>query len=80
MVSTTLAPASAVPVIAEVCSLALTVSSAATVEIVGAPGATVSTVMPRVPAAEMLPAASVALTESVSLPWPMAATSVLVSV
>ena len=55
-------------------------SSPATFEIVGAFGTTVSTVMARVAAAETLPAASVAVTESVSGPWPMPVMSGAVSV
>ena len=78
--SATLALASAVPAITAVCSLALTMSSPATFETVGAFGATVSTVMARVPAAEVLPAASMARAESVSEPWPMAEMSAAVSV
>ena len=71
--SATLAPASAVPVIDTVCcSLALTMSSPATLEIVGASGTTVSTVMSRVTTAEALPAASIACTVRVSRPWPIA--------
>ena len=63
------------PVIVTACSLALTMSSPATFEITGASGANVSTVMSRVPAVELLPAASVAVADSVSLPWPMAVMS-----
>ena len=58
----------AVPLIAAVFSPALTMSSPATAEMVGAFGTTVSTEMARDAAAETLPAASVALTESVSAP------------
>ena len=43
-------------------------------------GATVSTLMARVPAALTLPAASVAVALSVSGPWPMAVMSAAVSV
>ena len=74
-----LAPASAVPVIEAGSSLALTRSSPVTLEISGTFGATVSTVMVRVPAAEVLPAASVAVTDRVSGPSPMAAMSAAVS-
>ena len=68
IVSLTVASASAVPVIADACSLALTMSSPATVEIVGASTAVVSIWMVRVTADETLPAASVAVAESVSAP------------
>ena len=78
--SATLAFASAVPVIAAVCSLALTMSSPATFEMVGGSMASVSTVMLRVPAAETLPAASRAVADSVSSPWPIAAMSAAVNV
>ena len=71
----TLAPASAVPVIATLCSLALTVSSPATLEMTGASGATVSTVIARVPGCDVLPAASVAVADRVCGPWPIAAMS-----
>ena len=77
-VSATVAPASAVPVIVAVCSLALTTSSPATSEIVGAVGATVSSVMTRDPSADTLPAASVAEAVTVSVPWPMAVKSAAV--
>ena len=80
MVSATAALASAVPAITAVCSLALMTSLPATTEIVGATGARVSTWMLRVPAVEVLPAASVALAERVSSPWPMAVMSAGVSV
>ena len=55
-------------------------SSPATFEIVGGSMATVSIVMLRVAAAEVLPAASVALADSVSGPWPIAVMSAAVSV
>ena len=71
----TVAPASALPLIAADCSPALTMSSPATVRSWGAFGARVSTVMVRVPAEDVLPAASVAFTDSVSAPWPMAVMS-----
>ena len=81
IVSATLAPASAVPVIAAVdCSAALIRSSPATFEIVGESGTCVSILMPREPVCEALPAASVACTYSVSSPWPMAAMSAAVNV
>ena len=79
-VRATVAPASAVPVIAADCSLALTTSSPATLSIRGWLGARVSTVMLRVVTAEVLPAASVAVTESVSSPWPIAVMSAAFSV
>ena len=67
MVSTRLAPASAEPEItAEDFSAALIRSSPATAAITGASGARVSTWMSRVAAAEALPAASVAFTDSAS--------------
>ena len=75
----TLAPASAVPVIATDCSVALTMSSPATFEMVGAFGTTVSTVMARVTEDEAFPAASMALADSVSRPWPMPVMSAAVS-
>ena len=78
--SATLAFASALPEIAVVCSLALTMSSPATFEITGTLGARVSTEMLRVTAVETLPAASVAVAESVSGPCPMAVMSAPVSV
>ena len=71
----TLAFASAVPEMAAVCSLWLIVSSPATVWITGRFGATVSTEILRVPAAETLPAASVACADRVSSPWPTRAMS-----
>ena len=81
IVSATRAPASAVPVIAVVCSLALRTLSAVTSAMVGTPGTTVSTEIVRVPAAaEVLPAASVAFTDKVSSPWAIAAMSSAVSV
>ena len=80
MVSATAALGSAVPAIAADCSLPLMTLSPATSEITGAAGASVSTVMSRVPAAEVLPAASVAVTDSVSAPSPMAVMSAAVSV
>ena len=80
MVSATVACASAVPLIADVVSPALTMSSPATVAIVGAFGATVSTEMARDTAAETLPAASVARAVSVSAPCPMAEMSASVRV
>ena len=79
-VSATLALASDVPVMTVDCSLELMKLSPATVAIVGAFGATVSTVMLRVPAAETLPAASVACADRVSGPCPMAVTSSAVRV
>ena len=75
MVSATRADASAVPVIAADCSPALMMSSPATFEITGASGARVSMEMVRVAAGEVLPAASVAVAERVSAPWPMAVRS-----
>ena len=75
IVSATVAPASAVPVMAAVCSLALTMSSPATMAMVGRLGAIVSTVMTAVRGGATLPAVSVAVTVRVSLPWPMAFTS-----
>ena len=69
------APASAVPLMAAVCSLPLTMLSVATVLITGVVGVTVSTVMLRVPAALTLPAASVAVAERVSGPCPIAVMS-----
>ena len=80
MVSAMRAFASAVPVMLAVCSLALTVLSPATGAMVGAFGATVSTVMARVAAAEVLPALSVAVTDSVCAPSPMAVRSAACSV
>ena len=68
MLNATVEPASAVPLIAAVCSLALTMLSPATAEIVGADGASVSTVIWRVPAVEVLPAASVTFTDRISSP------------
>ena len=79
-VSDTRAPASALPVIVVDCSLALTTSSPATREMVGALGASTSTVKLRVPAVEVLPAASVAVAETVSAPSPMAVRSSAVRV
>ena len=79
-VRATLAFASVVPEIDAVCSPALMTSSPATLEIEGAFGATVSTVRLRVPASEVLPAASVALADRVSGPWPIAVMSSDVSV
>ena len=70
MVSATVAPASAVPVIAAVCSLALTTSLPATCAMVGASGTMVSTVIARVPAGETLPARSATVAESVTAPCP----------
>ena len=78
-VSATLAPASTVPVMATACSLALTTSSPATRPISGACGATVSTVIARVPSSDTLPAASVAVTRKVSAPSPIAVRSAAVS-
>ena len=43
-------------------------------------GRTVSTVMARVPACDVLPAASVAVAESISAPWPIRAMSATVRV
>ena len=60
MLRLTVAPASFVPLITVVCSLALTVSSVATVLIVGAVGAVRSVALTLVPG-PVLPAASVAL-------------------
>ena len=81
MVSTSLAPASAEPeTTAADFSTALIRSSPATAAITGAPGARVSTWMTCVTAAEALPAASTAFTESVSAPWPIVAMSAAVSV
>ena len=80
IVSATLEPASAVPVTALVCSLALMMSLPATTEITGALGTSVSTVMARLAAAEVLPAASVALTDRVSGPCPMSVMSAACSV
>ena len=68
MVSATEALASAVPLMAVACSAALTMSSSATAAIVGVSGARVSTSMRRVAATETLPAASVAVADSVSAP------------
>ena len=65
---------------AAVTSLALTKSSSATTEISGAPGTTVSIVISRVATGEVLPTASVARTDSVSAPSPIAAKSAVVSV
>ena len=76
IVSATLTFFSAVPVIAVIRSLALMTLSEVTTSRVGASGARVSTVICRVPAeAETLPATSVATTESVAAPSPIAATS-----
>ena len=72
--------ASAVPEIVAVCSAALMRSSEATAAIIGALGAIVSTVILRAVAAETLPAASVAVADSGSAPWPMAVMSAGVSV
>ena len=58
----------AVPLIAAVCSVALMILSVATALITGAAGALVSTLIVRVPAVPVLPAASVAVADSVSLP------------
>ena len=63
--------ASVVPLMIADCSTKLTMLSPATLLISGAAGASVSTVMLRVPTALTLPAASVAVAESVSLPCPM---------
>ena len=79
-VKATLLFASAVPVMATDCSAALTMSSTATLEIAGTLGAMVSMLMARVPVDETLPAASVAVAESVSLPCPMPVMSSGVSV
>ena len=78
MVSATEVLGSAVPVMAEVRSLKLTVSSPATVEIVGTAGATVSTVKVWSTVADELPARSVALAVSSATPWPISATSAAV--
>ena len=59
-------------------SVALLPLSTATFKL-GAMGATVSTVMVRSPCAEVLPAASVAVTDSVWGPSPIAAKSSVVS-
>ena len=75
IVKATEAPASFVPVMVVVCSLALMMSSVATALMMGAVGAAVSTVMARVPAALVLPAASVCVTDRVLAPWPMAVMS-----
>ena len=55
-------------------------SSPATTEMLGAFGATVSTLIERVPANETLPAASATVADSVSLPWPIAEMSAGISV
>ena len=75
MLKLIVAPASAVPLMAAVCSLSLTMLSVATALITGVVGVTVSTVMLRVPAALTLPAASVAVADRVSEPCPMAVMS-----
>ena len=64
----------------EAFSLALMTSLPATTAIVGRSGAIVSTVIARVAAAEVLPAPSRAVADSVSGPWPIAAMSAAVSV
>ena len=76
----TLVPGSAVPVIATVCSEALTTSSPATFEMAGAFGTKVSTVMSRSVTPETLPAVSVAVADSVCAPTPMAVMSAAVRV
>ena len=79
--SATMALGSVVPLTAAVpTSTALMKLSPATVPMEGGFGATVSTTMLRVPAADLLPTASVAVAESVSGPWSIAAMSSGVSV
>ena len=80
IVNATVAPASFVPVIVAVCSLALMVLSGAKALIVGAVGAAVSTVMARVNAVLVLPAASRALMVRVIAPWPRLRRSAAVAV
>ena len=74
-VSTTVAPASALPLMTEFCSVALMMLSRATVWITGATGATVSTSIKCSPVRPTLPARSVAVALMSSLPWPMAVIS-----
>ena len=73
--SSTVTPASAVPVTAADCSLASMTSLPATLEIVGTLGAAVSIVMTRVDAADSLPAASETRADRVSSPCPMSVKS-----
>ena len=79
MLSATVEPATLVPVMVLATSEALTMSSLATKPITGAPLAKESTVMVRVPAALLLPAASVWVALKISVPWPMAVMSLLCS-
>ena len=80
-VSLTLAFASAVPEITtEERSTALMRSSPATVEIWGALGTSVSTLIARVTGSEVLPAKSTARADRVSSPCPIAVMSAAVSV
>ena len=79
--SVTRAPASLPPVSVVPCSLAFNTSSPATASIVGAPGATVSSVKsPPLPAVLALPAASVTVVDTRTSPWPRVCTSCACSV
>ena len=76
IVSATLAPASAVPVMAVACSPALMTLSAVTSAMVGTPGATVSRKKsPPVVLVPTLPAASVTVALTLTCPSPRVCTS-----